>query len=235
MLTSNKNILYLITVILFIIAVGLYFTQFENIPYAGDEYYVIFKFLLSYNESPHFFLFIDSYNEHINVMTRSIALLSQWIGGKFSFYSFYTVGLISYVIFLSLLIREYFNSSENKINILASVIILFFFTYHSVMSFSLVSIQYYTTSMFAFFSFFLALRSSSKLSIILSIFSALIATFTFGNGAFSFVVIGVVFMETKTNQKITAVFRMFCCRTIYLSPIIFIKSAQNAFCMVICM
>ena len=194
---KDKYGFFILSGILLLISSIVYLSQWENYPYAGDEYYVIFKFLIQFKTNPSVSLFFDSYNEHINVTTRSIALIQYLIFGQFSFYSFYLVGYLSFIGFSWMMIREYYSECADNSILAIGLFSFFFLTYHSVMSFSLVSIQYFTTSLFVLISFRLALKSSKLYSILLSVLFSLLATFTFGNGAFSFFIIGVILFKQK--------------------------------------
>lgn len=199
-LKNSSLIAYFVGILPMMLYVVLYIMQFENLFFRMDEFRVIFEFLLKAKQGLTISALFHTDNEHINVTARMIAYLNYLVFGEFHFYSLYAFGLISYTFFCGLLMRTYIQVDTSIAVKSIALLFMFFFGYYSLTSFSLVGVQYFTTSAFALSAFVLSSRSVERWKLALSFLCCVLATFTFGNGILSFAVVAFILWKKESKK-----------------------------------
>ena len=173
-----------------------------NIP-NSDDYKQLFHFSLNYLESTTFFeklsLVFEQKNEHRIAALRFFTLLDWSIFGKVNFTHSIFAGNVSFV-FCFFLLWRYFHKKNTEIIYLLPVALLFFVPVFEINSWSAAGFPYNFVTLFILLTPFL-LQKDSKTFFILAILSAVLATFTFGNGFIAFLIAYPVLIFRKKKRQ----------------------------------
>lgn len=203
---------YLPAILLLIIPIGLYYaTIFQyayNFPYEDDLNSAL-SFLSNYSFGQltawgKLTLIFSQYNEHRIVFDRLVFLSDYALFGQLNFRHLILIGNIAPLLTVFLLYKGSFpNEPRQKklFYLLPAAYVLFSFQYWELSTWSMAALQNLFVIPFALFSLY-SLCRPGRTAFVLACVGALLATFTSGNGMFTFMVGIPVLLQLKEYRKL---------------------------------
>jgi len=192
-LTLLPLVIYIAAVLIFSI----------NMP-AGDDYDAVLgflnKFVTSNSLSEKIWLLFSQHNEHRIFFNRIIELMQYCIMSKANFYVLSIIGNLGWVLSFFVIYKLYKKKCNNYKYLLPISIIFFSFLTHTLMSWSMASIQQYFQVLFLLLSYyFLIYKFSIKNSFLYQLF--LILGVWTGGGGLIFYIPAVIYLFFKKRYR----------------------------------
>ncbi|HEM56167.1 MAG TPA: hypothetical protein ENO30_05325 [Thermodesulfobium narugense] len=174
-----------------------------NIP-ADDDYDAVLgflnRFITSNNLGEKIWLLFSQHNEHRIFFNRIIELLQYCIMNKVNFYVLSIVGNLGWVLSFFVIYKLYKKKCNNYKYLLPISIIFFSFLTHTLMSWSMASIQQYYQVLFLLLSYYFLIYKFSIKNALLYQFFLLLGVWT-GGGGLIFYLPAVIYLFFKKRNK----------------------------------
>lgn len=225
---SKDYSLFILVVLLF--SFLTYFLNFVvNFPIQDDVNYILL--INKLNKSSVFSIdFLQSLlkfdNDHAYVVPRLFVLFDYWIWKNLDFSHIILTGMFEFILICCLIYIEFKKINRNIKFLLPIIFILFQPQYYELFNWSITSTQHFSVVLFSFLSF-ICIQSKNRTYTHLGAFFALCASFSFGNGFLTFLLI----IFTSIIQK---EFRKTLIISVYIIPniliyLLFYEKGQEAF------
>jgi hypothetical protein len=179
LLCGNLILLYFILII----------TNAVNIP-NGDDLYCLLLFTQQFQDAPdwteRFRLITAQWVEHRIVYSRFTALLSYWLTSQVNFVTILIIGNLTLVGFTVLFWKLIKRTGVSMYYLIPVVLVLFSPVMYEANLWAGASTVYMPVCFLGLLTVFL-LADNPKTGFVLAVFTAVLATFSFGNGMFSFI------------------------------------------------
>jgi hypothetical protein len=194
--------------ICFVIA-GFFFLEIlrnaVNIP-NGDDFFCLLLFTQQYQDSgswlERFRLITEHWLEHRIFYSRLTALVSYWIHGQVNFYTIQLIGNLTLVGFTLLFWRLLKKTDVSLYYLIPVVLTLFSPVMYEGNVWAGASTVYMPVCFLGLLTIYLLFKPS-RISFLLAILTALAATFSFGNGMFSFAAgLGLLLYEKRYKHAV---------------------------------
>ncbi len=174
-----------------------------NIP-ADDDYDAVLgflnKFVTSNNLGEKIWILFSQHNEHRIFFNRVVELLQYYIMGKANFYVLSIIGNLGWVLSFFVIYKLYKKKFNNFKYLLPISIIFFSFLTHTLMSWSMASIQQYYQVLFLLLSYYFLIYKFSIKNALLYQFFLLLGVWT-GGGGLIFYIPAVIYLFFKRRNK----------------------------------
>jgi hypothetical protein len=192
-LTLLPLVIYIAAVLIFSI----------NMP-AGDDYDAVLgflnKFVTSNSLSEKIWFLFSQHNEHRIVFNRIIELMQYCIMGKANFYVLSIIGNLGWVLSFFVIYKLYKKKCNNYKYLLPISIIFFSFLTHTLMSWSMASIQQYFQVLFLLLSYYFLIYKFSIKNIFLYQLFLILGVWT-GGGGLVFYIPAVIYLFFKKRYR----------------------------------
>ena len=205
---------YVILVLLLAIPAIIYFVTIYqnayNFPYE-DDFNSALTFLSDYTSrgltaGEKINLLFSQYNEHRIVLDRLVFLTDYGLFGHLNFRHLILIGNVSLLLVCALFYKTAFRSlplSQRLVFLLPVAYALFSFQYWELSTWSMAALQNLYVIPFALFSLY-QLNRPGKMAFALACAGAVLATFTSGNGMFTFVAGVLVLLFLQSYRRLIA-------------------------------
>ena len=212
-LPNGSVLQYVLLGMLLAIPATIYFsTVYQNaynFPYE-DDFNSALSFLSDYTAAnitvgDKLKLLFSQYNEHRIVFDRIVFLADYWLFGHLNFRHLILVGNVSLLLICLLFWKVTFRTlppNQKLLFLLPVSYFLFSFQYWELATWSMAALQNLYVMPFALFSLY-SLTRPGRTAFVLACGAALLATYTSGNGMFSFVAGIPILLLLKSYRKLT--------------------------------
>ncbi|AEE14474.1 hypothetical protein Thena_0844 [Thermodesulfobium narugense DSM 14796] len=200
---SKDKVYFLLVILPLLIYISAVLIFSINIP-ADDDYDAVLgflnKFVTSNNLGEKVWLLFSQHNEHRIFFNRVVELLQYCIMGKANFYILSIIGNLGWIFSFFVFYRLYKKKYRHYKYLLPISIIFFSFLTHTLMSWSMASIQQYYQVLFLLLSYYFLVYKFSIKSAILYQFFLTLGVWT-GGGGLIFYIPAVVYLFFKKRNK----------------------------------
>jgi hypothetical protein len=176
-----------------------------NMPF-GDDYDAVLgflnKFVTSNSLSEKIWFLFSQHNEHRIVFNRIIELMQYCIMGKANFYVLSIIGNLGWVLSFFVIYKLYKKKCNNYKYLLPISIMFFSFLTHTLMSWSMASIQQYFQVLFLLLSYYFLIYKFSIKNIFLYQLFLILGVWT-GGGGLIFYIPAVIYLFFKKRYRET--------------------------------
>jgi hypothetical protein len=176
-----------------------------NMPF-GDDYDAVLgflnKFVTGNSLSEKIWFLFSQHNEHRIVFNRIIELMQYCIMGKANFYVLSIIGNLGWVLSFFVIYKLYKKKCNNYKYLLPISIMFFSFLTHTLMSWSMASIQQYFQVLFLLLSYYFLIYKFSIKNIFLYQLFLILGVWT-GGGGLIFYIPAVIYLFFKKRYRET--------------------------------
>ncbi|KAA0993347.1 hypothetical protein [Dyadobacter aurulentus] len=189
-MTSRSALPFVVCSALIVAFFALIFRNAVNVP-NGDDLYCLLLFTQEFQDAKTFaerlHLLIDQWVEHRIVYSRFTALLSYWLTSQVNFVVIVLIGNLTLVGFTVLFWKMIKKTGVSLYYLIPVVLTLFSPVTYEANLWAGASTVYMPVGFLGLLTVYLIVYSNTnKLSLILPLLAALLATYSFGNGMFAF-------------------------------------------------
>jgi hypothetical protein len=196
-------------VILIFFGISIKYTQ--NIPY-NDDYPTILDFIEQQSKTvsitDRIKAFFDSYGEHRVFFIRFVSFVQYKLWGQVNFTALTFIGNLSFMAFFIVLVKSVEQKLRTSIVVAGLALLLFQFQNWSNFTWAMTSLSNTLIFLWVTLSFYFFYKEQQK-DFLLGIVFGILATYTNGNGIFTFAVAAVVFAFRKNYKYAGIVLALF--------------------------
>ena len=206
---------FLICTAIIIFFLSIVLKNSVNIP-NGDDLYCLMLFTQQFQDASgfgeHFKLLTEQWIEHRIVYSRLTALVSYWIHGQVNFLTIIMIGNLTLIGFTILFWKLLKRTGVSMYYLIPVVLTLFSPVMYEASVWAGASTVYMPVCFLGLLTVYL-LAMQSRLSFVIATAAAMLATFSFGNGMFSFVA-GLFILIYQKKYKYAAIWAIIALGTV---------------------